>query len=80
MVDRIKDVSDDVKEELYKISISPVQERKGDTYRDETVTYFNESSWLTKGVGVLFSSMGKCISLVAEMHFQNIVSDCKFRF
>ncbi len=64
MVDNIKEMPDNLKEELYKISLAPIQERKGVSYINEAEEHINKNSYFFNGVGYVLSSMGKCISFV----------------
>lgn len=64
MVDNIKDIPNELKEDLYKISVAPIQDRKGISYINEAITHFENNSYFFNGIGYILSSMGKCISIV----------------
>ncbi|MBE6701697.1 MAG: hypothetical protein E7582_07430 [Ruminococcaceae bacterium] len=62
--DNIKQIPNKIKEDLYKISVAPLQERKGVSFLQEAERHFEKSSYLFSGIGYVLSSMGKCISVV----------------
>ncbi len=64
MVDDIKKIPDELKEQLYKISVAPVQDRKAVSYLDEAIKHLDKNGCFFNGIGYVLSSMGKCISFV----------------
>lgn len=64
MFDDIKNVPNEIKEEIYKISAAPVQERESIAYIQEYTTLFEENVFFFNGIGYILSSMGKCVSIV----------------
>ncbi len=64
IVDDIKKMPDKLKEEIYKISFAPIQERNGVSYIEEATKHFNKNSFIFNGIGYFLSSMGKCVSFV----------------
>lgn len=64
MVNNIKDIPDKIKEDIYRISIAPVQERKDVSYVDEAKKHFDKNGYFFNGIGYILSSMGKCVSVI----------------
>lgn len=64
MVNNIKKIPNELKEDIYKISVAPVQERNGVSYVEEAKKHFDKNSFFFNGIGYVLSSMGKCVSIV----------------
>lgn len=63
MFENIKEIPDNLKEAIYKISVSPIQERKGVDYQEEAKQHFERNGYFFNGIGFVLSSMGRCVSI-----------------
>lgn len=64
MFDNVKNIPDEVKEEIYKISVAPIQDIRGVSYLEDAIHHFEKNGKFFHGVGYIASSMGKCVSIV----------------
>lgn len=74
--DDVNNIPEFVKEELYKISMAPIQEIRGISYTNEAEEHFKDNGSFFKGVVYIASSMGKCVSIVDK----SIVDFAKQKF
>lgn len=64
MFDDVKNIPNGIKEDIYKISVAPLQERKGMSYEEDAIIHFEKNGYFFGGIGYILSSMGKCVSVV----------------
>lgn len=64
MFDNIKRIPDKIQEDIYKISLAPIQVRNGVSYVENAINHLDKNSLFFNGIGFVLSNMGKCISLV----------------
>lgn len=64
MFNDVKNIPNKIKEDIYKISMAPVQERDGVSYTEESINHIEKNGFFFNGMGYILSNMGKCISIV----------------
>ena len=64
MFNDVKNIPNKIKEDIYKISMAPVQERDGVSYTEESINHVEKNGFFFNGIGYIMSNMGKCISIV----------------
>lgn len=60
----VRDITEDVKEKLYRIIVAPIQKRDDISFKDRANIYLAENSYTYDGIKYITSSMGKCISII----------------
>lgn len=60
----IKDISEEVKEDLYRIAVAPIQKRKNTYFKDIANQYLATNSNINEGIQYIASKMGRCLSII----------------
>ncbi|MBQ8539234.1 MAG: hypothetical protein IJ433_06245 [Ruminococcus sp.] len=75
--DDIKKIPDETKEDIYKISIAPIPDRDGLSYREDALSYFSTNGTFINGVGYLIGSIGRCVSIVDNTTINHVKEQFK---
>ena len=72
----IKMLPDESKEDIYKISIAPVPDIDGLSYREDAISFLRTNGIFLNGIGYIPGAMGRCVSVVDN----NIINYCRKQF
>jgi len=75
MLDNIRVIPDAIAEDLYKISVAPIEKRHQDAFKGIAKEYISNNSQVYDGIAYIVNSMGKCISIIDRTMIEYLKED-----